>query len=67
MGSGLAQLGALHGLHVWLLDTNPVALSKTTKSISYSLQRFVSKGQLSQAAGSDDVRRLHCTSNLEDL
>lgn len=48
MGSGIAQLGAMHGLHVWLLDTDPVALSRASKAISSSLQRFVSKGQLSQ-------------------
>ena len=43
-----------------LLDTNPVAISS-------SLQRFVSKGQLSQAASTDALRRLRCTSNLEEL
>ena len=48
MGLGIAQLGAMHGLHVWLLDTDPVALSRAYKTISSSLQRFVSKGQLSQ-------------------
>lgn len=48
MGSGIAQLGAMHGLHVWLLDTDPTALCRANKSISSSLQRFVSKGQISQ-------------------
>ncbi|XP_044472712.1 3-hydroxybutyryl-CoA dehydrogenase-like isoform X2 [Mangifera indica] len=66
MGSGIAQLGAMHGLPVWLVDTDPEALVRATKSISSSIQRFVSKGQLSQA-GSDALRLLRCTSNLEDL
>ncbi|XP_022734812.1 uncharacterized protein LOC111288261 [Durio zibethinus] len=67
MGSGIAQLGAMHGLHVWLLDTDPAALSRASKAISSSLQRFVSKGHLSQAASTDAMRRLQCTSNLEEL
>lgn len=49
MGSGIAQLGAMHGLEVWLLDSDPDALARATKSISSSIQKFVSKGQLSQA------------------
>lgn len=49
MGSGIAQLGVMHGLDVWLVDTDPDALVRATKSISSSIQKFVSKGQLSQA------------------
>ncbi|KAJ4726341.1 Peroxisomal fatty acid beta-oxidation multifunctional protein [Melia azedarach] len=67
MGSGIAQLGAMHGLDVWLLDTDPDALVRATKSISTSIQKFVSKGQLSQGVANDAMRRLRCTSNLEDL
>lgn len=67
MGSGIAQLGAMHGLHVWLLDTDSAALSRASKAISSSLQRFVSKGQLSQAACADALQRLQYTSNLKDL
>ncbi|KAL5738193.1 hypothetical protein ACOSP7_030954 [Xanthoceras sorbifolium] len=67
MGSGIAQLGAMHGLDVWLVDTDPDALVRATKSISSSIQRFVSNAHLSQAAGSDALRRLKYTSNLEDL
>ncbi|KAL9441191.1 hypothetical protein AB3S75_019798 [Citrus x aurantiifolia] len=67
MGSGIAQLGVMHGLDVWLVDTDPDALVRATKSISSSIQKFVSKGQLSQAVGTDAPRRLRCTSNLKDL
>ena len=48
MGSGIAQLAAVHGVDVWLHDTDAEALTRATKSISTSIQRFVSKGQLSQ-------------------
>jgi pyruvate/2-oxoglutarate dehydrogenase complex dihydrolipoamide dehydrogenase (E3) component len=48
MGSGIAQLAAVHGLDVWLLDTDPAALSRATKSITSNIHRLISKGQLSQ-------------------
>ncbi|PON88944.1 3-hydroxyacyl-CoA dehydrogenase [Trema orientale] len=81
MGSGIAQLAAVHGLDVWLLDTDPDALSRATKSISNSIHRLISKGHLTKASnnlslysfccfpavGAEALRRLRCTSNLEDL
>lgn len=48
MGSGIAQLAAVNGMDVWLHDTDVEALSRAKQSISDSIQRFVSKGQLSQ-------------------
>ncbi|KAK9101468.1 hypothetical protein Scep_024898 [Stephania cephalantha] len=67
MGSGIAQLGAVAGIEVWLVDTDSSALSRATKSISNSIQRFVSKAQLSQEAGKDAMNRLKCTQDLEEL
>ncbi|XP_010545842.1 PREDICTED: uncharacterized protein LOC104818085 [Tarenaya hassleriana] len=67
MGSGIAQLAVTHGLDVWLLDTDSHALSRATASISSSVQRLVSKSQISKEVGADAMRRLRCTSNLEDL
>ena len=48
MGSGIAQLAAVHGFQVWLLDTDPTALSAASDSISNSIDRLVSKAQLTQ-------------------
>lgn len=67
MGSGIAQLAAVHGVDVWLHDTDAEALTRATKSISTSIQRFVSKGQLSQEVATGALQRLRCTSNLEEL
>ncbi|CAL5341971.1 unnamed protein product [Camellia sinensis] len=67
MGSGIALLAAANGIHVWLYDTDPNALSRAQKYVSTFVQSLVSKGHLSQAAGSDALIRLQCTSNLEDL
>lgn len=48
MGSGIAQLGIVHGIDVWLIDSDPNALARASKSISSNIQRLVSKGLLSQ-------------------
>ncbi|EEF34127.1 3-hydroxyacyl-CoA dehyrogenase, putative [Ricinus communis] len=67
MGSGIAQLAAVHGVDVWLLDTDPSALSRASKSISDNILRLISKGHLSQAVGDNALGCLHCTSNPEEL
>ncbi|PRQ31211.1 putative oxidoreductase [Rosa chinensis] len=67
MGSGIAQLAAMHGCDAWLLDTDPSALTRANKSITHSIQRLVSKGQLTQAVGKDALGRLRYTSNLQEL
>ncbi|KAF5177400.1 3-hydroxybutyryl-CoA dehydrogenase [Thalictrum thalictroides] len=67
MGSAIAQLALVSGIDVWLLDSDSNALTKATNFITTSIQRFVDKGQLSQEIGSGAIRRLKCTSRLEDL
>ncbi|XP_023761724.1 uncharacterized protein LOC111910182 [Lactuca sativa] len=67
MGSGIAQLAAVAGADVRLLDKDAEALLTAKRSISDSVQRFVSKGQLSKEVGADAVARVKYTSNLEDL
>ncbi|KAK3034981.1 hypothetical protein RJ639_033359 [Escallonia herrerae] len=67
MGSGIAQLAAVNGLDVWLHDTDPGALTRAKKSISESVQRSVSKGQLPQEVGAEALGRIKFTSNLEDF
>lgn len=67
MGSGIAQLTAMHGIDVCLLDVNSQALSTASSSISSSINRLVSKSQLSQSIASDALKRLRFTTNLNDL
>lgn len=67
MGSGIAQLAAVAGFDVWLHDSDPGALHRALEGIGASLRRIISKGQLTQADGTDSLNRLRCTSNLEDL
>ncbi|PSS16173.1 3-hydroxybutyryl-CoA dehydrogenase [Actinidia chinensis var. chinensis] len=67
MGSGIALLAAAHGIEVWLHDSDLNALNRAHNYISDFIQNIVPKGHRSQAAGSDALKHLHCTSNLEDL
>ncbi|XP_057747333.1 uncharacterized protein LOC130966534 [Arachis stenosperma] len=67
MGSGIAQVAAMNGIHVCLFDVDPPALSKASASISASIARLVSKAQLSQSEGADALQRVRFTSNLEDF
>lgn len=67
MGSGIAQLAAVNGIDVWLYDTDTEALIKAQKSISNNIQRLLTKGQISEATSADAVKRLCCSSRLEDL
>ncbi|KAI9083465.1 hypothetical protein K1719_034407 [Acacia pycnantha] len=67
MGSGIAQVAAMHGINVYLFDTDPQALAKATSSISSSINLLVSKGRLSHEHSSDILGRLRCISNMEDF
>ncbi|XP_071717019.1 uncharacterized protein [Rutidosis leptorrhynchoides] len=67
MGSGIAQLAAVAGSDVWLVDKDTGALETAKTSIADSIQRFVNKSQLSKEVGANALTRLKYTSNLEDL
>ncbi|KAL8032093.1 hypothetical protein ABFX02_13G072100 [Erythranthe guttata] len=67
MGSGIAQLAAVNGLEVWLLDSDSAAVSKAHQSISSRIQSLVSKGLLTKEKGAEAVRNLRFTSSLEDF
>ncbi|PWA36748.1 3-hydroxyacyl-CoA dehydrogenase family protein [Artemisia annua] len=67
MGAGIAQLAAVSGADVWILDKDVGALKNAKMSIYDSVQRFVSKGQFDKEVGNNAIARLQYTSNLEDL
>ncbi|KAI0504934.1 hypothetical protein KFK09_015891 [Dendrobium nobile] len=67
MGSGIAQLAAISGFDVWLHDSDSGALQRASEGIGAALRKLVSKGKLSELAGTDALNRLRCTSDLEDF
>lgn len=63
MGSGIAQVFAQSGYTVHLIDASEAALERARKGIQASLDKLVSKGVLSDAAG--PLGRLQLTPHLK--
>lgn len=58
MGAGIAQAFATAGLSVQLFDTNPEASAKAIEGIGKSLNKFASKGKISQEDADAALARL---------
>lgn len=67
MGSGIAQLAAVAGISVVLVDSSESALQKGMEGIRSSLQRFVKKGELSQEAANDALAKVKHTTSLKEM
>ncbi|MDL2275571.1 3-hydroxyacyl-CoA dehydrogenase family protein [Desulfosarcina sp. OttesenSCG-928-G10] len=63
MGSGIAQVCAQAGLEVMLNDMNPDALDRAVKNISWSVEKFVEKGKLSETKEAV-VSRIHPVNDI---
>jgi 3-hydroxybutyryl-CoA dehydrogenase len=58
MGTGIAQVAAMAGHQVVIVDAHAPAIEKSTKSIQQSLARDVEKGRLSAEAAKEAEARL---------
>ena len=67
MGSGIAQVAAVHGFQVTVLEVNEQVLNKGLGGIEKSLSKFVEKGSLSTEAKTATMERLKGTTTLADL
>ena len=67
MGAGIAQVAALSGFDVVLRDLSMAALKRGRVTISASLEKFVQKGKLEDAARVHTEQRIVTTTRLEDL
>ena len=67
MGSGIAQVAAVNGYEVTVLEVNEQVLNKGLGGIEKSLSKFVEKGTLSAEAKTATMERLHGTTKIEDL
>ena len=67
MGAGIAQVAALSGYDVVLRDLSDAALERGRGTISASLEKFVQKGKLEDAARHMTLDRIVTTTRLEDL
>lgn len=67
MGSGIAQVAAVSGYQVTILEINEQALNKGISGIDKSLSKFVEKGSLRPEAKADTMERLNGTTKIEEL
>ncbi|XP_031500499.1 uncharacterized protein LOC116264430 [Nymphaea colorata] len=67
MGSGIAQLAAVSGFHVVMVDSDENALKKGLQNIHSSIHRAINKGQLSKSVADDALQRLRCSTSLQEF
>ncbi|WP_159710883.1 3-hydroxybutyryl-CoA dehydrogenase [Geminicoccus flavidas] len=67
MGSGIAQVAALAGYRVKLVDINPEQLAAAMSKIAVGLDRQIRKGQLDEAGRAAAMDRITASGALEDL
>ena len=67
MGSGIAQVAAQAGFDVVLLDITEEALSRGLGAIRRSLEKFLSKGKISQEEHDAALGRIKTTLSYKDL
>lgn len=67
MGNGIAQVFAQAGYDVVMVDVAPEALDRGLASIRRSLEKFVAKGKMDQAAAEATLARVRPTTELGAL
>ena len=66
MGSGIAQVAALSGYNVFLIDIKEEYLVKAIKSIEFSLGKFVSKEKITEQKAKDAIAKINTTVDLNN-
>ncbi len=67
MGSGIAQVAAMHGHTVLLYDIDAAAISRGIEAIERGLQKIEEKGKIDPAEARSILGRIHRTSTLGEL
>lgn len=65
MGNGIAQVFAMNGYTVNLVDVSQAALDKAIATIQKNADRMISKGNLTEEAKADMLRNLHTQTSLD--
>ena len=66
MGSGIAQVAALSGYNVFLIDIKEEYLVKAMKSIEFSLGKFVSKEKITEQKAKDAIAKINTTVDINN-
>ncbi|MBF9142515.1 3-hydroxyacyl-CoA dehydrogenase NAD-binding domain-containing protein [Hymenobacter properus] len=67
MGAGIAQVVAVAGHEVYLLDQSATALEKATANIASTLRKLAEKGKMTAEAAQAATARLHPTTVMQDF
>jgi len=66
-GSGIAQVAAVAGLGVTLIEVNDAAVEKGLEEIRGNLQKLVAKGNMTEANKEAALGSIRGTTALEDV
>jgi len=66
MGHGIAQLLAMTGTEVTMVDINEEILTKARQKIQWSIEKFVEKRTIRKEDAETTLARLHATTNFEE-
>lgn len=67
MGAGIAQVGAMAGFDVLLMDVDPTALEKGLSNMLTSLKKFVTKGKMTTSDAEEAYGRVTGVTDLDDF
>ncbi|MFN0162259.1 MAG: 3-hydroxybutyryl-CoA dehydrogenase [Burkholderiales bacterium] len=67
MGNGIAQICAVSGIEVLMLDVNESAIERGIKTVAGSLDRLIRKEKMSEAEKSAALGRIKGTTVMQDL
>ena len=67
MGNGIAQICAIHGLQVTMIDIDQAALTRGTDNITKNLERLVKKGIITREALDQTLTRVLGSTDYERL
>ncbi|MBJ6110612.1 3-hydroxybutyryl-CoA dehydrogenase [Hymenobacter sp. BT523] len=67
MGAGIAQVVAVAGHDVYLLDQSATALEKATAGIASTLRKLAEKGKMPTEAAEAAIARLRPTTDMQDF
>jgi 3-hydroxybutyryl-CoA dehydrogenase len=67
MGNGIAQVFAVSGCRVHLVDVSPAALDRAQQSIGASLGKVTAKGRITAAERDAALARLMLTTSIDEL
>ena len=65
MGNGIAQVFAMHGHDVTMVDVSAAALERGLGAVQGSLARMVKKGSITEAAAAETVGRIAVASTVD--